>query len=600
LVTVIPFFVFNYLLYRPETANWFHAAFRPLIFASYAIRGYTWLYNAGFWFYFKGLFLNNFLFVFVLPGLYFFFKKKFYKKYYLLFVVLLFFFGYFSYIGHKELRYVLIFLPYLAVFAGFGIAELIGLLYKKKKYKKYFWLFCMFLVVSSIFMIGIDFSSFLWRGHDKPVIVAENYEFLKNNPVVGTVLTTDPLIGVYIDNKIYPAYYSMQVFEWALKEIDYSAIYFTPRAFPCQETDAACQERKKRIIENILTDNNLIFNKNYEGADYYIFSNAEYYTNLPKDELYVKYGLTQSIRLSRFPGDKFPVVLLLEDFPSLDDDLNDIWQKEQYMYVKNFFESKGITPSIAVIPTHLEKLDEEEIEYLKGFEVIQNGYSHEDELSLSFAKQKELIKNGRELIKDLLGQDVNAFIPPFYSSNKDTIKALEELGFTIYISSIGDENKVPMARYDHSLTLINNWNERLFKTKDELTHEVRHVKNFNDYLLVSIYYYMLDEDSYHVLDDFYELVKEDLLINMRDLHEWQQFFPSVELIVDENEITLTGESNTLSNKLTLLFLASGDYSLESEYEEISIKSISDTLIEVCINNVCYGLEPEEIVLVSLI
>lgn len=98
-------------------------AFLPYIEATASIKGYPSLYNKGLYFYFVQLLQQDPLFIFALVPIGLVWKKKYRtiaaNAVIIAAVVVM---GYFVYQVHKELRFALAFLPYLAVLSGAGIA----------------------------------------------------------------------------------------------------------------------------------------------------------------------------------------------------------------------------------------------------------------------------------------------------------------------------------------------------------------------------------------------------------------------------------------------------------------------------------------------
>jgi len=82
------------------------------------------------------------------------------------------------------------------------------------------------------------------------------------------------------------------------------------------------------------------------------------------------------------------------------------------------------------------------------FEFAQHGYSHKnDGLSHNFTSefsgepytvQYEAIQKGRDDIKDAFGITPTTFIPPFDRGDRNTLEALQALGFTEYCSGATD------------------------------------------------------------------------------------------------------------------------------------------------------------------
>lgn len=114
----------------------------------------------------------------------------------------------------------------------------------------------------------------------------------------------------------------------------------------------------------------------------------------------------------------------------------------------------GIIPHPSVAVTGNELLqDNQFLVYMRSiatnplFEFAQHGYTHvNDRLSSRpsefagrpYARQLELMQNGQDDIKEAFGVTPATFIPPFDTSDNNTLKAAAALGFTYYSTGFGD------------------------------------------------------------------------------------------------------------------------------------------------------------------
>lgn len=150
-VLVIPYLISNYFFYG--------SMFEPIQYANQIIARYNFLYFKGFWYYLNEFWqIAPFLFfsAFSLIIVAFQFKKKSIKNVSLvsIFITTVVFCTYFFLQMHKELRYSIAFIPYLAVLSGVGFAWILEKAVEKN-------------VLKIIFMIGIIF--FLFKA--KPYIL---------------------------------------------------------------------------------------------------------------------------------------------------------------------------------------------------------------------------------------------------------------------------------------------------------------------------------------------------------------------------------------------------------------------------------------------
>ncbi len=594
LIIILPFFISNYFLYKSETSTSFDAIFRPLIYASNTIKDYVWLYQGNIFYYLFNVFKENPLFLFSIIGIIVFLIGKSFKKNKIIFLAMFSFLMYFSLLPHKELRYALSFLPLLALFSAIGVTFSLKFLKIFNKKIKFFLIILLLLFLISPFLkiVSLIKNPLL----TEPDEIKDIYLFLQRKPIEGAILTTDPVLGIYVDNKLIPAYYSLDVFESLLKKEDYKAVFYLPSSFPCQETDSKCKNQKIRIVQYLLINHKLVMDKELFGNKYYLFTDLSYFDELPKTDLFIDYGLSNQVVLSKKPQDRLPISMLLEDFPSLNDDRTDIWNKESYYLVKSFIMSNDIPADFVVVPSHLLNLSYSELNYLKNSRnnIVQNGYSHTEELLLPYNQQFSLIKKGKEIINHMTNKEVSVFIPPNYLSGKNTTDILSLLNYSVYISSIGDTEESKIKRYDQTFTLIKNWKENTLKTREEVEIEIKNIRQHSDSLVFSVYYYMYKPETIDELDYFYNLTKNDYYLSVYELYEWEKFISQVNLSFKNNIITLSGPKSNFSKEVTLLFYSSGNYSLISDYNEFYIKNINSNPLVICLGEEqCYNLNSNQ-------
>ncbi len=71
----------------------------------------------------------------------------------------------------------------------------------------------------------------------------------------------------------------------------------------------------------------------------------------------------------------------------------------------------------------LKKLDE------AGFEIASHGYNHKDHSKLSMEKNQDEIYVTHELVKSIIGREMNLFAPPSGSFNDSTLTVASHLGY---------------------------------------------------------------------------------------------------------------------------------------------------------------------------
>ena len=245
---VIPFFIFNLFMYQDM--------FFPFIEASlhqsnivYSVGSNTFLgliHNYSFSI-IEGL-KQNLLFIF---GLFYIFRKKF-------FIPFLLFAAYFTYIVNKQVRFLLIYVPYLAIMAGYGI-------YFISKKRKFVLLFICLLLLPSLLSIK---TQYFWRSHYIPPVDELHNYF---NDKQGVLLTTYPTPVAYSNIKVIPFYNNVNdaisIFNKEKNNVNY--ILYSNDFYPCYNKD--CEKKKEFLFQSIKGEFNLIANYSLD-QEYLIFN----------------------------------------------------------------------------------------------------------------------------------------------------------------------------------------------------------------------------------------------------------------------------------------------------------------------------------------
>ncbi|MBN1646075.1 DUF2334 domain-containing protein [Candidatus Woesearchaeota archaeon] len=654
ILLLVPFFLLNYYFFIHESANWAYAAFRPIWEQSRTISIVGELTDIHHGFYFLQLLKTN---PFLLLGILGFVwcavdfqrivrsvrsslqkvkkakgvldkkkeqmqkiqkrhKNRFSRdlissnKYLVVWSLLfhdVFIWVYHASLMHKEPRFALAWLPVLAVFAGFVFAKLfvfvLGRLQSIKSFKISGFkfdigqMFLLVIVLCGIFIaVAESAERYSKLNNVGTPEITEWANYFKENPIKGTIIVTDPTPAVFLKNKLFPAYYLNGVIK-ATQDVEHNALMLTSRSMICQQSEqATCIQRRNSFLMKVYQNNNLVYFTEYAGVPYFIFSNVTYLEPLPKDIIPSEFRISKTVDLSNHPRGRLPIVIILEDFPSIVSEQNhSIWKQDQYDEILDFVIANDIPVSISVIPDHLQKVTDEQRDKIKSFAVIQNGYYHEEELFEDYDVQKEILKKGKDYLEDVFSSQVTAFIPPYYSAGKDTDAVLNDLGFEIYVTNLGDRSDSTLNRYNQRLGYIENWNQETLVPIDNLLADIQKYVIYDDDLVFSYYYYFSDNASTY-FQDFYAGVKSYYLMNIYQLFEWENFISQVEFGFDDLEgaMLIEGPDSDFSSEMTLDFFDSGNYSVESIYNSFFIQNPTQESIDVCLNELCFLLESDEI------
>ena len=248
-IVVLPFLIFNLFMYKDMFLPFFEAIPHQANLVHSIIKE-TWInYLYNFLYYLIEILKQNLLLLF---GILYFKSKKKILLPFLLFGV------YFTYITNKQPRFLLVFLPYLSIMAGFG---LYNLLIKKNKFIVYIIVFAF--IVPSLFTINTQYN---WRNSYVPEI---NLLYTFFNDKEGIVLTMVPTPTAYSNLKFIPFYNNVDdaVKIYKEKSEDSNYILYSDEFYPCYNEN--CYVLRNNLFESI-SKNKLIFNLSY-GQNYYIF-----------------------------------------------------------------------------------------------------------------------------------------------------------------------------------------------------------------------------------------------------------------------------------------------------------------------------------------
>ncbi|MBI4153870.1 glycosyltransferase family 39 protein [Candidatus Woesearchaeota archaeon] len=254
-LAVSPYFWYNFITYD--------SFFQPLIEGSAIIKDAgIWIFAKPFWYYFAEVFKENSLHLFGLAGLFalLFFKGK--RAVPLAFLLV---FGYFLSLGHKETRFMILFLPLLSVLTAYGIKTL----FRKVQVTipVFFFSLVMFFIVVPATFDGYHYSYY--------------HTFLKEKSFTREALTTHPVVALYANKAMIPAYFP--IFNAALAEhwiayieknaedIDYVFLDTCGGGMLCPPFDASCPEKVKDLIALNRKLYSLAYYHEAQECSYYVF-----------------------------------------------------------------------------------------------------------------------------------------------------------------------------------------------------------------------------------------------------------------------------------------------------------------------------------------
>jgi len=230
------------------------------------------------WQYIYWIVSENGLHLFAIVGLIAFFAK-FKKKKLLPLLCLAGPLIYFSYQHCRDYRYLALFIPFVAMFSGFGIDYFIE---KLNTHKKQVFVLVLLIVLGFSVFKGVLF--YIGNENRETNPVAEEYfKFLEGRSVSKEVWSSNPVISFYTDAKINKIYYpvynagvSADFYEYLLEnaeDIQYVFLDNCGGGIICSPDDSVCEEKNKKI-KNFL-DNNFekVYDAQFGRCFYLVYEN---------------------------------------------------------------------------------------------------------------------------------------------------------------------------------------------------------------------------------------------------------------------------------------------------------------------------------------
>ena len=257
-IPVIPYLAFNLIMYSNPLY--------PFLLQSWMTQHTGWIYNQPLPFYFLGLLKENFLAILSLPAIYFIFKKTNYKKISILLIFILFFL-FFTLTKHKEMRFILVFLPYLYLITSLGIFNI----FKKIKSRKIVYILSILLLSVWLYLSAAQIEV------PKPNDYSVFWSYMAQEEVKSNIWISNPIFIAKSDKKAdeliyYPLYNSAKAITYQNTFSKAKHVLIdTCDIMPCPVEDAQCKEETEKLIA-LLKKNFKAIYENEGGCSQYIFS----------------------------------------------------------------------------------------------------------------------------------------------------------------------------------------------------------------------------------------------------------------------------------------------------------------------------------------
>ncbi|MGV8122622.1 MAG: ArnT family glycosyltransferase [Candidatus Xenobiia bacterium LiM19] len=281
LLALLPFLIFNMIVYSNINQSLFRRLFHPVFALMYA-QSDSFREVKGFWesrlYYFIMAARDNPLLIFSALGFLLFFTKERLRDLQsrVLLCAFVVTYGYFVSIVTRDMRYVNILLPYFALFSGAALSWLYRCFEKRSA-----GVHCMlrnaaaglslFVLVAGInrALCGVE-ESCIMRPCEEPPMIRDYGRYFSKNPAKGAILTCDPIPAGYCDC-FFIQYFSVEAAEKEMKKENVEYVIFNIVVFREYFVDKAYAACMDAFVEKLFRENRIVAEgDHFNGTKYYI------------------------------------------------------------------------------------------------------------------------------------------------------------------------------------------------------------------------------------------------------------------------------------------------------------------------------------------
>ncbi|MEM5810468.1 MAG: DUF2334 domain-containing protein [Candidatus Aenigmatarchaeota archaeon] len=212
--------------------------------------------------------------------------------------------------------------------------------------------------------------------------------------------------------------------------------------------------------------------------------------------------LSVSIILYKKPGEISKRVVIITI-----DDISPVYSIDKHKELFSIIDKYNATATLFVIPNYLGKYpitsNQEWInlikqEQSKGYEIAQHGYEHSPyEFGLiNYSTAENKLTKGMKILKDVFGDDICGFRPPYWAENFEVKKALRDLGYCY-------DADIFAIRFEHGW-YDNMWITEFVKTEEEFLFMSKIHKPF----ILVLHVQAMTPEGYKYLDKFLEFAQK--------------------------------------------------------------------------------------------
>lgn len=252
------------------------------------------------------------------------------------------------------------------------------------------------------------------------------------------------------------------------------------------------------------------------------------------------------------------------------DDVTPWTDKKQLKQIENIFLQQEIPLTHGIVPKdtannqkiterkqlceHLRKYNSEQID------ISLHGYNHKPETEFeggsefggkTLQKQKQRIKDGKEITEDCTRQQKQTFIPPFNTYDQKTVKALNQTNHTLISGGLNHQKEYfgethfydtsKIKHLSHSSAFVDEWQNQRKNSLETLKQDFRETKENHDPHVQMLHYFTFTEDKHlEKLKNLIEYMKNHD-VKFMTLNEFSENYRTDKLIKTQNGWTIKEE-----------------------------------------------------------
>ena len=261
-ISISPYLILNFILYNH--------AFSPFLQQIFLSSNSGWSNYHSIPYYFTELFKENFLYLLFIPGLILLFKRKSLNKT-LIAVTFLVSFIFFNSIKQKEMRFLIILLPYMYLLVSVLLLHFLS--YFKNKSVKI--LFFMVVILSIILSVNTTYTSYKneFNKNNQYAVLQNMLMQISHN---GEIWVSNPVMTVSTSRKIgklmyYPVFNEEKKNELIndFKSADF--IFFDSCDLACKSHDTKCEDDKSELLGSFKQQLKTTYSSSIKNCQQFIF-----------------------------------------------------------------------------------------------------------------------------------------------------------------------------------------------------------------------------------------------------------------------------------------------------------------------------------------